>query len=127
VVGVDLEKFFDRVHHGSVIDRLHKRVGDIGVIRLIRGYLNSGIMSDRVVQQRYQGKPQDGPLSPLQANVILDEVDKELERRGHCWARYADDSNGYVCSRKAGEPAMDLLRREHARSHLTSTVTRTAA
>ena len=91
VVDVDLEKFFDRVNHDILIGRLQRRIGDAGVIRLIRAYLDSGIMSDGVVQQRYQGTPQGGPLSPLLANVLLDEVDKELERRGHCFARYADD------------------------------------
>ncbi len=119
VVDVDLEKFFDRVNHDILIDRLQKRIGDAGVIRLIRAYLNSGIMSDGVVQQRYQGTPQGGPLSPLLANVLLDEVDKELERRGHCFARYADDSNVYVRSRKAGERVMALLRRMYAKLHLT--------
>ncbi|WP_228984169.1 reverse transcriptase domain-containing protein, partial [Paraburkholderia gardini] len=87
VVDVDLEKFFDRVNHDILIDRLRKRIDDAGVIRLIRAYLNSGIMDDGVVQQRDQGTPQGGPLSPLLANVLLDEVDKELERRGHCFAR----------------------------------------
>ena len=119
VVDVDLEKFFDRVNHDILMDRLHRRIGDAGVIRLIRAYLNSGIMSDGVVQQRYQGTPQGGPLSPLLANVLLDEVDKELERRGHCFARYADDCNVYVRSRKAGERVMNLLRRMYARLHLT--------
>lgn len=103
VVDVDLEKFFDRVSHDILIDRLQKRIEDAGVIRLIRAYLNSGIMSDGVVQERYQGTPQGGPLSPLLANVLLDEVDKELERRGHCFVRYADDANVYVRSRRAGE------------------------
>lgn len=111
VVDVDLEKFFDRVNHDILIDRLQKRIGDAGVTRLIRAYLNSGIMSDGVVQRRYQGAPQGGPLSPLLANVLLDEVDKELERRGHCFARYADDCNVYVRSRRAGERVMALLRR----------------
>jgi len=119
VVDVDLENFFDRVNHDILIDRLHKRIGDAAVIRLIRAYLNSGIMSDGVVQQRHQGTPQGGPLSPLLANVLLDEVDKELERRGHCFARYADDCNVYVRSRKAGERVMSLLRRMYARLHLT--------
>jgi retron-type reverse transcriptase len=82
---VDLEKFFDRVNHDILIDRLQKRIGDAGVIRLIRAYLNSGIMMDGVVQERMMGTPQGGPLSPLLANVLLDEVDKELERRGHCF------------------------------------------
>ena len=91
VVDVDLEKFFDRVNHDILIDRLQKRIGDAGVIRLIRAYLNSGIMGDGVVQTRTMGTPQGGPLSPLLANVLLDEVDKALERRGHCFVRYADD------------------------------------
>ena len=91
VVDVDLEKFFDRVNHDILIDRLQKRIGDAGVIRLIRVYLNSGIMGDGVVQTRTMGTPQGGPLSPLLANVLLDEVDKALERRGHCFVRYADD------------------------------------
>jgi RNA-directed DNA polymerase len=111
VVDVDLEKFFDRVNHDILIDRLQKRIPDAGVIRLIRAYLNSGIMRDGVVQERDQGTPQGGPLSPLLANVLLDEVDKELERRGHCFVRYADDCNVYVRSRKAGERVMALLRR----------------
>jgi RNA-directed DNA polymerase len=111
VVDVDLEKFFDRVNHDILIDRLSKRIGDAGVIRLIRAYLDSGIMSDGVVQQRYQGTPQGGPLSPLLANVMLDEVDKELERRGHRFVRYADDCNVYVRSVQAGERVMALLRR----------------
>jgi len=118
VVDVDLEKFFDRVNHDILIDRLRKRIPDAGVIRLIRAYLNSGIMSDGVVQERYQGTPQGGPLSPLLANVLLDEVDKELERRGHCFARYADDCNVYVRSRRAGERVMAVLRRCYARLRL---------
>jgi RNA-directed DNA polymerase len=119
VVDVDLEKFFDRVNHDILIDRLQKRIDDVGVIRLIRAYLNSGIMSDGVVQQREQGTPQGGPLSPLLANVLLDEVDQELERRGHCFVRYADDANIYVRSHKAGERVMALLRKSYARLHLT--------
>ena len=119
VVDVDLEKFFDRVHHDILIDRLSKRLGEVGVIRLIRAYLDSGIMSDGVVQQRYQGTPQGGPLSPLLANVMLDDVDKELERRGHCFVRYADDANVYVRSRRAGERVMALLRRLYGKLQLT--------
>jgi RNA-directed DNA polymerase len=107
-----------RVNHDILIDRLRKRIDDAGVIRLIRAYLNSGIMRDGVVQERYQGTPQGGPLSPLLANVLLDEVDKELERRGHCFARYADDCNVYVRSRKAGERVMALLRRCYAKLRL---------
>ncbi len=119
VVDVDLEKFFDRVNHDILIDRLGKRIDDAGVIRLVRAYLDSGIMSDGVVQQRYQGTPQGGPLSPLLANVLLDEVDKELQRRGHCFVRYADDANVYVRSRRAGERVMALLRRLYGKLKLT--------
>ena len=126
VVDVDLEKFFDRVNHDILIDRLQKRIEDTGMIRLIRAYLNSGIMSDGVVQERHQGTPQGGPLSPLLANVLLDEVDKELERRGHCFARYADDCNVYVRSRKAGERVMALLRRCYAKLRLTVNETKSA-
>jgi RNA-directed DNA polymerase len=118
VVDVDLSKFFDRVSHDILIDRLSRRIDDTGVIRLIRSYLNSGIMESGVVQSRHEGTPQGGPLSPLLANVMLDEVDKELERRGHCFARYADDCNVYVRSRKAGERVMALLRRCYAKLHL---------
>jgi group II intron reverse transcriptase/maturase len=118
VVDVDLEKFFDRVNHDILIDRLRRRIPDAGVIRLIRAYLNSGIMSNGVVQERYQGTPQGGPLSPLLANVLLDEVDKELERRGHCFARYADDCNVYVRSRRAGERVMAMLRQCYGKLRL---------
>lgn len=118
VVDVDLEKFFDRVNHDILIDRLKKRIDDAGVIRLIRAYLNSGIMSDGVVLERYQGTPQGGPLSPLLANVMLDDVDKVLEKHGHCFARYADDCNVYVRSRKAGERVMALLRKCYGKLRL---------
>jgi RNA-directed DNA polymerase len=119
VVDVDLEKFFDRVHHDILIDRLQKRIGDAGVTRLIRSYLNSGIMVNGVVQEREKGTPQGGPLSPLLANVLLDEVDKELERRGHCFVRYADDAKVYVRSRRAGERVMALLLGLYGRLQLT--------
>jgi len=115
VVDVDLEKFFDRVNHDILIDRVQKRIGDAGVIRLLRAYLNSGIMMDGVVQERVVGTPQGGPLSPLLANVLLDEVDKELERRGHCFVRYADDANVYVRSRRAGKRVMVLLLKLYGR------------
>lgn len=118
VVDVDLEKFFDRVNHDILIDRLRKRIDDAGIIRLIRAYLNSGIMSDGVVLERHQGTPQGGPLSPLLANVMLDEVDKVLEKHGHCFARYADDCNVYVRSRKAGERVMALLRKCYGKLRL---------
>ena len=114
VVDVDLAKFFDRVNHDILIDRLTKRIDDAGVIRLIRAYLNAGIMDGGVVSERHQGTPQGGPLSPLLANVLLDEVDKVLEVRGYSFARYADDSNVYVGSRQAGERVMALLRKLYA-------------
>jgi len=106
VVDVDLAKFFDRVNHDILIDRLNRRVDDAGVIRLVRAYLNAGIMDGGVVVDRHLGTPQGGPLSPLLANVLLDEVDKALEARGYCFARYADDCNVYVGSKKAGERVM---------------------
>lgn len=118
VVDVDLSKFFDRVNHDILIDRLSSRLNDPGVIRLIRAYLNAGIMDHGVVQSRHEGTPQGGPLSPLLANVLLDEVDKELERRGHCFARYADDCNVYVRSQQAGERVMAALHRHYAKLHL---------
>ncbi|MGX2039487.1 reverse transcriptase domain-containing protein [Methylocaldum sp. MU1018] len=103
VVDVDLETFFDHDNHDILIDRLRKRIDDAGVIRLIRAYLSSGILSDGVVLERYQGTAPGGPLSPLLANVLLDEVDKELETHGHCFVRHADDCNVYVRSRAGGE------------------------
>lgn len=126
VVDVDLEKFFDRVNHDILIDRLQKRIADAGVIRLIRAYLNSGIMDGGVVIERYEGTPQGGPLSPLLANVLLDEVDKELERRDHCFVRYADDCNVYVRSLRAGERVMGLLRRLYAKLRLKVNETKSA-
>jgi RNA-directed DNA polymerase len=93
-------------------------VNDAGVIRLVRAYLNAGIMDGGVVVERGEGTPQGGPLSPLLANVLLDEVDRMLERRGHRFARYADDCNVYVRSRKAGERVMALLKRRYDRLHL---------
>ena len=111
VVDVDLAKFFDRVNHDILIDRLNRRIDDAGVIRLVRAYLNAGIMDGGVVVDRHLGTPQGGPLSPLLANVLLDEVDKALEARGYCFARYADDCNVYVGSKKAGERVMAYLRR----------------
>lgn len=118
VVDVDLEKFFDRVHHDVLIVRLRKRVSDGGVIRLVRAYLTSGIMDGGVLMERSEGTPQGGPLSPLLANILLDEVDKELERRGHCFVRYADDANVYVRSRRAGQRVMALLLKLYGRLRL---------
>jgi RNA-directed DNA polymerase len=126
VVDVDLEKFFDRVNHDILMDRLRRRTGDAAILRLIRAYLDAGIMCDGVVAERTRGTPQGGPLSPLLANVLLDEVDRELERRGHCFARYADDCNVYVRSVKAGERVMTLLRRLYAKLRLTVNETKSA-
>jgi RNA-directed DNA polymerase len=109
VVDVDLAKFFDRVNHDILIDRCAKRIDDAGVIRLVRAYLNAGIMDGGVVVERHLGTPQGGPLSPLLANMLLDEVDKALEERGYSFARYADDCNVYVGSMKAGQRVMALL------------------
>jgi len=114
VVDVDLERFFDRVHHDVLMGKLAKRIVDKRVLGLVRGYLDAGIMLSGVVVKRHEGTPQGGPLSPLLANVLLDEVDKELEKRGHAFVRYADDCNVYVRSRRAGERAMGLLRRLYA-------------
>jgi RNA-directed DNA polymerase len=111
VVDVDLEKFFDRVNHDVLMGRLAKRSRDGRVLGLIRRYLEAGVMVNGVVMERGEGTPQGGPLSPLLANVLLDEVDKELERRGHAFVRYADDCNVYVRSRRAGRRTMQLLRR----------------
>ncbi|HEY6922313.1 MAG TPA: group II intron reverse transcriptase/maturase [Steroidobacteraceae bacterium] len=118
VVDVDLEKFFDRVNHDILMDRLAKRIADKAVLRLIRRYLEAGILAHGVVVERTQGTPQGGPLSPLLANVLLDEVDRELERRGHKFVRYADDSNVYVRSERAGRRVMAALQRCYRQLHL---------
>lgn len=110
VVDVDLEKFFDRVNHDVLMGRLARRIADPRVLGLIRRYLDAGVMANGVVVERHEGTPQGGPLSPLLANVLLDEVDKELEKRGHAFARYADDLNVYVRSRRSGERVMEALR-----------------
>ena len=109
VVDVDLEKFFDRVNHDVLMGRLARRIEDRRVLGLIRRYLQVGMMVDGVVVERYEGTPQGGPLSPLLANVLLDEVDQELERRGHSFVRYADDLRVFVGSKKAGERVMGSL------------------
>ena len=126
VVDVDLEKFFDRVNHDILMERLSRRIGDKAVLRLIRRYLSAGIMDGGVVMQRYEGTPQGGPLSPLLANVLLDEVDRALETRGHRFVRYADDCNVYVRSRQAGERVLDGLRRLYDRLHLKVNEAKTA-
>ena len=118
VVDLDLEKFFDRVNHDILMDRLAKRIADKAVLRLIRQYLQAGIMAGGVVMDRSEGTPQGGPLSPLLANVLLDEVDQDLQRRGHRFARYADDCNVYVRSQRAGERVLLSLRKLYAKLHL---------
>ena len=126
VVDVDLEKFFDRVNHDVLMDRLAKRIDDKAVLRLIRRYLDAGIMDNGVVMERFEGTPQGGPLSPLLANVLLDDVDRELERRGHRFVRYADDCNVYVRSRRAGERVLEGLRKLYTRLHLKVNEAKTA-
>jgi len=126
VVDVDLEKFFDRVNHDILMERLSRRIDDKAVLRLVRHYLVAGIMDGGVVMERHEGTPQGGPLSPLLANVLLDEVDRELERRGHRFVRYADDCNVYVRSRRAGERVLDGLRRLYGRLHLKVNEAKTA-
>jgi len=111
VVDVDLEKFFDRVNHDVLMGRLARRIEDRRILGLIRRYLNAGVMASGVVVERYEGTPQGGPLSPLLANVLLDEVDKELEQRGHAFVRYADDLRVFVTSKRAGERVMRSLTR----------------
>jgi RNA-directed DNA polymerase len=106
VVDLDLEKFFDRVNHDILMSQVARKVKDKRVLRLIRRYLQAGLMADGVVSPRVEGTPQGGPLSPLLSNVLLDELDKKLERRGHQFVRYADDGNMYVKSRVAGERVM---------------------
>ncbi len=118
VVDVDLEKFFDRVNHDVLMGKLSERIEDKRMLGLIRRYLEAGIMVNGVVVERVEGTPQGGPLSPLLANVLLDEVDKELEKRGHAFVRYADDCNVYVRSERAGGRVMEALRRLYARLRL---------
>lgn len=126
VVDVDLEKFFDRVNHDILMERLARRIDDKVVLRLIRRYLVAGIMDGGVVIERVDGTPQGGPLSPLLANVLLDEVDLELERRGHRFVRYADDCNVYVRSRRAGERVLEGLRKLYDRLRLRVNEAKTA-
>ncbi len=111
VVDLDLEKFFDQVNHDVLMARIARRVDDKRTLLLIRRYLQSGIMAGGVVSARVKGTPQGGPLSPLLSNILLDELDKELERRGHRFVRYADDTVVYVKSKRAGERVMDSLER----------------
>lgn len=109
VVDIDLASFFDTVNHDILMSRLARRIEDKRVLRLIRKFLQSGMMLEGVIMEREQGTPQGGPLSPLLSNILLDELDKELERRGHKFCRYADDCNIYVQSLRAGERVMSSL------------------
>jgi group II intron reverse transcriptase/maturase len=118
VVDVELDKFFDRVNHDVLMGKLNNRIDDRRILGIIHRYLRAGVMADGVVVERHEGTPQGGPLSPLLANVLLDEVDKELERRGHCFVRYADDCNVYVRSRRAGDRVLVALRRMYAKLRL---------
>jgi len=106
VVDLDLEKFFDRVNHDILMSRLARRVGDKRLLRIVRRFLQAGLMQDGVCVVREEGTPQGGPLSPLLANLLLDDLDRELEQRGHCFCRYADDCNIYVWSLRAGQRVM---------------------
>ena len=110
-VDLDLEKFFDRVNHDKLMGQIAKRVGDKRLLKLIRAFLNAGVMENGLVSPSVEGTPQGGPLSPLLSNLVLDELDRELERRGHRFVRYADDSNIYVRSQRAGQRVMKSVTR----------------
>jgi RNA-directed DNA polymerase len=110
-VDLDLEKFFDRVNHDKLMGQIAKRVGDKRLLKLIRAFLNAGVMENGLVIPSVEGTPQGGPLSPLLSNLVLDELDRELERRGHRFVRYADDSNIYVRSQQAGQRVMKSVTR----------------
>lgn len=109
VVDMDLEKFFDRVNHDILMSRLARHVGDKRLLRIIRRFLEAGLMQDGVCVTRHEGTPQGGPLSPLLANLLLDDLDRELTRRGHTFCRYADDCNIYVRSQAAGERVLTSI------------------
>jgi RNA-directed DNA polymerase len=108
-VDFDLEKFFDRVNHDKLMGQIAKRVEDKRLLKLIRAFLNAGVMENGLVSPSVEGTPQGGPLSPLLSNLVLDELDRELERRGHRFVRYADDCNVYVRSERAGQRVMESV------------------
>src|SRR3989475_5642392 len=110
-VDLDLEKFFDRVNHDKLMGQIAKRVEDKRLLKLIRAFLNAGVMENGLVSPSVEGTPQGGPLSPLLSNLVLDEFDRELERRGHRFVRYADDCNIYVRSERAGQRVMESITR----------------
>ena len=110
-VDLDLEKFFDRVNHDKLMGQIAQRVEDKRLLKLIRAFLNAGVMENGLVSPSVEGTPQGGPLSPLLSNLVLDELDRELERRGHRFVRYADDSNIYVRSERAGQRVMESITR----------------
>jgi group II intron reverse transcriptase/maturase len=124
VVDIDLEKFFDRVNHDVLMSRIARKVKDKRVLGLIRRYLQAGVLSEGVVSQRTEGTPQGGPLSPLLSNILLDDLDKELESRGHTFCRYADDCNIYVRSKRAGQRVLASVTQFLAR-HLKLKVNQT--
>src|SRR5438309_1645810 len=111
VIDLDLEKFFDRVNHDKLMGQIAKRVEDKRLLKLIRAFLNAGVMENGLVSPSVEGTPQGGPLSPLLSNLVLDELDRELERRGHRFVRFADDSNIYVRSERAGQRVMESITR----------------
>jgi RNA-directed DNA polymerase len=111
VVDLDLEKFFDRVNHDKLMGQVAKRISDKRVLKLIRAFLNAGVMENGLVGPSVEGTPQGGPLSPLLSNLVLDELDQEMEQRGHRFVRYADDCNIYVRSQRAGERVMESITR----------------
>jgi len=126
VVDVDLEKFFDRVNHDVLMGLVAARITDPRLRTLIRRYLNAGMLANGVVMERHEGTPQGGPLSPLLANVLLDVVDQELERREHRFVRYADDCNVYVQSKRAADREMIGVTRLYAQLKLTVNTAKSA-
>ena len=126
MVDLDLEKFFDRVNHDKLMARLARRISDKRMLKLIRAFLRAGVLEGGLVSPIDEGTPQGGPLSPLLSNIVLDELDRELEQRGHRFVRYADDCNIYVRSQRAGERVMKAFR-SSSRASLSSKSTKRRA